>query len=161
MGRCPVRSVFPEALQLLEQKQHLIGFVIHVDAVQTEMMLTMRTDSCLIRSCRSRMRPRDMLSLNSVRHKRSSSHHEVAKALDIVKVVIGVDEGTCQRLVLSRLDHALMHQIVDDSRVIMDGCQQDPLLTGTNMLNRVKDCSKPSQGPFLFGVHSQYPFVFW
>ncbi|KAF4457263.1 hypothetical protein FALBO_15247 [Fusarium albosuccineum] len=27
MGRCPVRSVFPEALKLLEQKQHLIGFM--------------------------------------------------------------------------------------------------------------------------------------
>ncbi|KAJ4316812.1 hypothetical protein N0V84_007680 [Fusarium piperis] len=27
MGRCPVRSVFPEALKLLEQKQDLIGFM--------------------------------------------------------------------------------------------------------------------------------------
>lgn len=27
MGRCPVRSVFSEALELLEQKQHLIGFM--------------------------------------------------------------------------------------------------------------------------------------
>ncbi|KAI5460076.1 chaperonin 10-like protein [Mariannaea sp. PMI_226] len=27
MGRCPVRSVFPEALELLEQKQNLFGFM--------------------------------------------------------------------------------------------------------------------------------------
>ncbi|KAK5993918.1 Medium chain reductase/dehydrogenase ucsI [Cladobotryum mycophilum] len=27
MGRCPVRSVFPEALELLEKKQHLLGFM--------------------------------------------------------------------------------------------------------------------------------------
>ncbi|KAF7539869.1 hypothetical protein G7Z17_g12316 [Cylindrodendrum hubeiense] len=27
MGRCPVRSVFQEALELLEQKQHLVGFM--------------------------------------------------------------------------------------------------------------------------------------
>ncbi|VUC21378.1 unnamed protein product [Clonostachys rosea] len=27
MGRCPVRSVFPEALALLEQKQHLLSFM--------------------------------------------------------------------------------------------------------------------------------------
>ncbi|KPM46202.1 hypothetical protein AK830_g291 [Neonectria ditissima] len=27
MGRCPVRSVFQEALELLEKKQHLIGFM--------------------------------------------------------------------------------------------------------------------------------------
>lgn len=27
MGRCPVRSVFQEALELLELKQHLVGFV--------------------------------------------------------------------------------------------------------------------------------------
>lgn len=25
MGRCPVRSIFPEALVLLEKKQHLLG----------------------------------------------------------------------------------------------------------------------------------------
>ncbi|KOS17153.1 putative zinc-type alcohol dehydrogenase-like protein [Escovopsis weberi] len=27
MGRCPVRSIFPEALRLLSQKQHLLGFM--------------------------------------------------------------------------------------------------------------------------------------
>ncbi|EGR50075.1 uncharacterized protein TRIREDRAFT_76218 [Trichoderma reesei QM6a] len=27
MGRCPVRSIFPEALVLLEKKQHLLGFM--------------------------------------------------------------------------------------------------------------------------------------
>ncbi|KAM0257555.1 hypothetical protein ACHAPA_011680 [Fusarium lateritium] len=27
MGRCPVRSIFPEALSLLERKQHLLGFM--------------------------------------------------------------------------------------------------------------------------------------
>ncbi|KAG9256238.1 chaperonin 10-like protein [Emericellopsis atlantica] len=27
MGRCPVRSLFPEALELLEKKQHLFGFM--------------------------------------------------------------------------------------------------------------------------------------
>lgn len=27
MGRCPVRSIFPEALAMLEQKQHLLGFM--------------------------------------------------------------------------------------------------------------------------------------
>lgn len=26
MGRCPVRSIFPEALALLEKKQHLFGW---------------------------------------------------------------------------------------------------------------------------------------
>jgi hypothetical protein len=25
MGRCPVRSIFPEALKLLEEKQDLLG----------------------------------------------------------------------------------------------------------------------------------------
>ncbi len=25
MGRCPVRSIFPEALELLQKKQHLLG----------------------------------------------------------------------------------------------------------------------------------------
>lgn len=27
MGRCPVRSIFPQALELLEKKQHLLGYV--------------------------------------------------------------------------------------------------------------------------------------
>jgi len=27
MGRCPVRSIFPEALELLQEKQHLLGFM--------------------------------------------------------------------------------------------------------------------------------------
>lgn len=27
MGRCPVRSIFPQALELLQQKQHLLGFM--------------------------------------------------------------------------------------------------------------------------------------
>ena len=27
MGRCPVRSIFPQALEKLQQKQHLLGFV--------------------------------------------------------------------------------------------------------------------------------------
>lgn len=27
MGRCPVRSVFPQALEVLEQKQDLVGYV--------------------------------------------------------------------------------------------------------------------------------------
>ncbi|KAM5352844.1 hypothetical protein ACJ41O_005566 [Fusarium nematophilum] len=27
MGRCPVRSIFPKALELLEKKQHLLGFM--------------------------------------------------------------------------------------------------------------------------------------
>lgn len=27
MGRCPVRSIFSEALDVLEQKQHLLGSV--------------------------------------------------------------------------------------------------------------------------------------
>jgi threonine dehydrogenase-like Zn-dependent dehydrogenase len=27
MGRCPVRSIFPEALAMLEKKQHLLGFM--------------------------------------------------------------------------------------------------------------------------------------
>ena len=27
MGRCPVRSIFPEALDMLRQKQHLLGYV--------------------------------------------------------------------------------------------------------------------------------------
>jgi threonine dehydrogenase-like Zn-dependent dehydrogenase len=27
MGRCPVRSIFPEALKLLEEKQDLLGFM--------------------------------------------------------------------------------------------------------------------------------------
>ncbi|OBT62381.1 hypothetical protein VE03_08427 [Pseudogymnoascus sp. 23342-1-I1] len=27
MGRCPVRSIFPEALKLLQEKQHLLGFM--------------------------------------------------------------------------------------------------------------------------------------
>jgi len=27
MGRCPVRSIFPQALKLLEEKQHLLGFM--------------------------------------------------------------------------------------------------------------------------------------
>lgn len=30
MGRCPVRSIFPQALEILEQKQHLLGLVDHV-----------------------------------------------------------------------------------------------------------------------------------
>jgi hypothetical protein len=25
MGRCPVRSIFPQALELLQNKQHLLG----------------------------------------------------------------------------------------------------------------------------------------
>ena len=25
MGRCPVRSIFPEALKMLQKKQHLLG----------------------------------------------------------------------------------------------------------------------------------------
>jgi hypothetical protein len=28
MGRCPVRSIFPQALEMLEQKQHLLGYVV-------------------------------------------------------------------------------------------------------------------------------------
>jgi threonine dehydrogenase-like Zn-dependent dehydrogenase len=27
MGRCPVRSIFPEAIKMLEKKQHLLGFM--------------------------------------------------------------------------------------------------------------------------------------
>jgi len=27
MGRCPVRSIFPQALEKLKQKQHLLGFM--------------------------------------------------------------------------------------------------------------------------------------
>jgi threonine dehydrogenase-like Zn-dependent dehydrogenase len=27
MGRCPVRSIFPQALAMLEKKQHLLGFM--------------------------------------------------------------------------------------------------------------------------------------
>jgi threonine dehydrogenase-like Zn-dependent dehydrogenase len=27
MGRCPVRSVFDDALELLKEKQHLLGFM--------------------------------------------------------------------------------------------------------------------------------------
>ena len=27
MGRCPVRSIFPEALELLKEKQHLLDFM--------------------------------------------------------------------------------------------------------------------------------------
>ena len=27
MGRCPVRSIFPEALDMLRKKQHLLGSV--------------------------------------------------------------------------------------------------------------------------------------
>ena len=27
MGRCPVRSVFEDALELLREKQHLLGFM--------------------------------------------------------------------------------------------------------------------------------------
>jgi threonine dehydrogenase-like Zn-dependent dehydrogenase len=27
MGRCPVRSIFPQALEMLEKKQHLLGFM--------------------------------------------------------------------------------------------------------------------------------------
>lgn len=27
MGRCPVRSIFPEALDLFIKKQHLLGYV--------------------------------------------------------------------------------------------------------------------------------------
>jgi len=27
MGRCPVRSIFPQALALLQEKQHLLGFM--------------------------------------------------------------------------------------------------------------------------------------
>lgn len=30
MGRCPVRSIFPEALDMLKQKQHLLGSVVSV-----------------------------------------------------------------------------------------------------------------------------------
>ena len=31
MGRCPVRSIFPQALDMLKQKQHLLGFVYEQD----------------------------------------------------------------------------------------------------------------------------------
>jgi threonine dehydrogenase-like Zn-dependent dehydrogenase len=27
MGRCPVRSIFPEALDMLQKKQHLLDFM--------------------------------------------------------------------------------------------------------------------------------------
>lgn len=27
MGRCPVRSIFPQALEALQKKQHLLGFM--------------------------------------------------------------------------------------------------------------------------------------
>lgn len=27
MGRCPVRSIFPQALEALQRKQHLLGFM--------------------------------------------------------------------------------------------------------------------------------------
>lgn len=27
MGRCPVRSIFPQALAMLEKKQHLLSFM--------------------------------------------------------------------------------------------------------------------------------------
>jgi threonine dehydrogenase-like Zn-dependent dehydrogenase len=27
MGRCPVRSIFPQALEVLRKKQHLLGFM--------------------------------------------------------------------------------------------------------------------------------------
>jgi len=27
MGRCPVKSIFPQALDMLEKKQHLLGFM--------------------------------------------------------------------------------------------------------------------------------------
>lgn len=26
MGRCPVRSIFPQALEMLRKKQHLLGY---------------------------------------------------------------------------------------------------------------------------------------
>jgi hypothetical protein len=29
MGRCPVRSIFPQALEKLRQKQDLLGYVIY------------------------------------------------------------------------------------------------------------------------------------
>jgi len=28
MGRCPVRSIFPQALEVLKKKQHLLGYAI-------------------------------------------------------------------------------------------------------------------------------------
>lgn len=38
MGRCPVRSIFPEALEMLKKKQHLLGYV--VDPILAQNHLT-------------------------------------------------------------------------------------------------------------------------
>ena len=38
MGRCPVRSIFPQALDMLKQKQHLLGFVVQKTSSITRML---------------------------------------------------------------------------------------------------------------------------
>lgn len=55
MGRCPVRSIFPEALEALKKKHHLLKYV-HLQRIRTHSIelgssTNREVASCLIRSC--------------------------------------------------------------------------------------------------------------
>lgn len=56
MGRCPVRAIFPEALQLLAKKQEQVGYDSQFHSPrrgsQYEAYLLTQTASCLTRLCR-------------------------------------------------------------------------------------------------------------
>jgi len=57
MGRCPVRSIFPEALELLQKKQHLLGFMFDKimplsDAVEGyDIFDKMKAQKVVFRAC--------------------------------------------------------------------------------------------------------------
>lgn len=71
-----------------------------------------------------------------------------------LKIVAGVS------LVLARLDHALVHQIVDNSRVVVKGGKHNSLgLDASLVINRVEDGGEAGERPLLGQLNGQNPLM--
>lgn len=60
MGRCPVRSIFPQALDMLKKKQHLLGSVHLQLRCPWTRPLTVEIGSCRIKLCPCRKQSKVM-----------------------------------------------------------------------------------------------------
>lgn len=61
------------------------------------------------------------------------------------------------RSILTRLDHSLVHEIVNHCGVVVYSCKHNALGSWTRFLNRVKDGRKICKSPFLREAHRKNP----
>lgn len=99
--------------------------------------------SCSTRSCRS-PRPQRLTTCSTRgKRRRLSSHPEKKSSASI----------------LTRLDYALMHKIVDNCRVVMNGSEDNALRSRADVLDVVKKSRKVLERPALGYMRSEKPFV--